>query len=122
MNPTQAPSTALLLGIMAAAGILMTAFPSAAQSDAAANATVPPTNSPARAATNSSSDAGAQSDFWQQARNLTLGPFNLHPRFVASVTYDDNLSFVTANPESDCYWNILPGIQAVAGDDAALTP
>jgi hypothetical protein len=51
---------------------------------------------------------------------LRLGPFNLHPRVIAGLTYDDNILFSSANPEADTFWTIQPALQAVAGDDAAL--
>src|SRR5450631_749174 len=51
---------------------------------------------------------------------LTLGPLNLHPRITAGMVSDDNLLFTSANKESDLAWTLQPGLQAVAGDDAAL--
>lgn len=52
--------------------------------------------------------------------NLSLGPFNLHPRAEAGLTYDDNILFSPSKTEADAIWSIQPGLQAVAGDDAAL--
>ncbi len=51
---------------------------------------------------------------------LTLGPLNLHPRVTAGMVANDNLLFTSANKESDLAWSLQPGLQAVAGDDAAL--
>ena len=51
---------------------------------------------------------------------LTLGPLNLHPRVTAGVVADDNLLFTSSHQESDLIWSLQPGLQAVAGDDAAL--
>ncbi len=51
---------------------------------------------------------------------LTLGPLNLHPRATVGVVSDDNLLFTSSHQESDLIWSVQPGLQAVAGDDAAL--
>ena len=51
---------------------------------------------------------------------LTLGPVNLHPRVAAGLVANDNLLFTSANKESDLFWTVQPGLQAVIGDDAAL--
>src|ERR1039458_5811434 len=51
---------------------------------------------------------------------LTLGPLNLHPRVTAGMVSDDNVLFTSANKEADLAWTLQPGLQAVAGDDAAL--
>jgi hypothetical protein len=51
---------------------------------------------------------------------LRLGPFDLHPRLAAGLTYDDNILLATVNRKADAIWMIQPGLRAVAGDDAAL--
>lgn len=56
----------------------------------------------------------------QQLIDLRLGPFDLHPRLIGGVTYDDNILYSTSNRESTAIWTVQPGLQAVAGDDAAL--
>jgi hypothetical protein len=52
--------------------------------------------------------------------DFRLGPFDLHPRVTAGMTYDDNILFSPTNTEADEIWTIQPAVQAVAGDDAAL--
>lgn len=51
---------------------------------------------------------------------MRVGPFNLHPRMFAGVTYDDNLLLTRQYRESDVGWLLHPALQAVAGDDASL--
>jgi hypothetical protein len=65
-------------------------------------------------------DSAAKTTVEKGSLELRLGPFNLHPRVTAGLTYDDNILFSSANPEADAFWTIQPALQAVAGDDAAL--
>lgn len=74
------------------------------------------TNAPAVA----QDDSTAKTSVVKQLLELRLGPFNLHPRLAAGLTYDDNITYATANREADAIWTIQPAFQAVAGDDAAL--
>jgi hypothetical protein len=55
-----------------------------------------------------------------QLAELRLGPFDLHPRFGAGLTYDDNFLYSTTGREADAIWMFQPAMQAVAGDDAGL--
>ena len=95
-----------------------------------------PTNAPDNAVTNAQGTASASvtnapdnsyasSTIEKNPLELRVGPFNLHPRLVAGLTYDDNILFSTANTavnpkESDTIWSVQPALQAVAGDDADL--
>jgi hypothetical protein len=65
-------------------------------------------------------DSSAKSSTMDNLLDLRLGPFDLHPRLAAGVTYDDNILFSTTNKLADAFWTIQPAVQAVAGDDAAL--
>lgn len=65
-------------------------------------------------------DSSSTTTWEKEASELRLGPFDLHPRLSAGLIYDDNLLLATANKEADAEWVIHPGIQAVAGDKAAL--
>ena len=49
-----------------------------------------------------------------------LGPFDIQPRVVSGVTYDDNILIASHNPESDVIWSLQPAFLAVAGDRAAI--
>jgi hypothetical protein len=69
---------------------------------------------------NQSDTPVAKSTSAASSEKLSFGPFNLHPRAEAGLTYDDNILFSPSNTEADVIWNIQPGLQAVAGDDAAL--
>jgi hypothetical protein len=51
---------------------------------------------------------------------MRAGPFDFHPRLGLGLNYDDNVLLSTANKQADVEWTIEPGMQAVAGDDAAL--
>jgi hypothetical protein len=93
------------IGIVAAFGCFRAGSPALAQT----------------AATTSSSDhAAATGPMNVPPLALTLGPLNLHPRVTAGVVADDNLLFTSSHQESDLIWSVQPGLQAVAGDDAAL--
>jgi hypothetical protein len=90
------------IGVVAAFGCLRAGSPALAQTTAAATvsdnaAATAPLNIP-----------------------LTLGPLNLHPRATTGMIADDNLLFTSTHQESDLAWTLQPGLQAVAGDDAAL--
>jgi len=90
-----------------------------AQDDSTAktySATNAVTNTPAAAP----NESAVNETVWKQLSELRLGPFNLHPRLSAGLTYDDNIKYSTASREADSIWTIQPAIQAVAGDDAAL--
>jgi len=65
-------------------------------------------------------NAAAKTLLANASSDLHLGPFDLHPRLSAGMTYDDNLLFSTTEKETDVEWMIQPALQAVAGDDAAL--
>jgi hypothetical protein len=82
------------------------------------------TNSSTNAATNTltaaKNDSTAESTLEKKPLALRVGPFDLHPRLSAGMTYDDNLLLAVANREADTEWLIHPALQAVAGDDAAL--
>jgi len=65
-------------------------------------------------------NATARTPWLEQLQDLRLGPFDLHPRLVAGLAYDDNIILGTTNKEADVIWSAAPGFQAVAGDDAAL--
>jgi hypothetical protein len=65
-------------------------------------------------------DSAAETPLAKKALELRIGPFDLHPRFAAGLTYDDNILYSPGARESDAQWLIEPGLQAVAGDDAAL--
>src|SRR5208282_5774659 len=59
----------------------------------------------------------------KELSDLRAGPFDLHPRLVAGMTYDDNISYAansSPNKEADEIEMVQPALQAVAGDDAAL--
>ena len=70
--------------------------------------------------TNAPDDSAAKTILGKKLSDLRLGPFDLHPRLVAGLTYDDNILLSTANKQADTIWMIQPALQAVAGDDAAL--
>ncbi len=53
--------------------------------------------------------------------DLHLGPFDLHPRLSAGVTYDDNILISPSHQEADFIWSLQPGVQISAGDKLALT-
>jgi len=65
-------------------------------------------------------DSAAKTSLEKQLLELRLGPFDLHPRLVSGVTYDDNILYSIGNKEADTIWMVQPALQAVAGDDAAL--
>jgi hypothetical protein len=67
-----------------------------------------------------SGDSAAKSSAVENLLDLRVGPFDLHPRLSAGLTYDDNILFSPTNTEADAFWTIQPAVQAVAGDDAAL--
>jgi hypothetical protein len=93
------------IGIVAAFGCFRAGSPALAQTTAT---------------TSSSDNATATGPMNVPPLALTLGPLNLHPRVTAGVVADDNLLFTSAHQESDLIWSVQPGLQAVAGDDAAL--
>jgi len=82
----------------------------------ASSSTNAPTNSPAATA----QDSGGEQMSEKKSFDLRVGPFDLHPRLSAGFVYDDNILLASTNKEADMDWMIQPGIQAVAGDDAAL--
>ena len=53
--------------------------------------------------------------------DLHVGPFDIHPRLSAGVTYDDNILISTSNQEADFIWSLQPGVRISAGDKLALT-
>jgi hypothetical protein len=65
-------------------------------------------------------ESSSGSSLEKDATELQLGPLHLHPALTTGVTYDDNITFSPTSPMKDVIWSIHPGIQAVAGDDAAL--
>ena len=65
-------------------------------------------------------DSPAETTVEKEPWELRLGPFDLHPRLAAGLTYDDNILYSTTNREADAEWMIQPAFQAAAGDDAAL--
>ena len=65
-------------------------------------------------------DYAAETTLEKRLLELRLGPFDLHPRLAAGLTYDDNILLSRANREADTIWMIQPALRAVAGDDAAL--
>lgn len=93
------------ISIVAAFGFFKTASPAAAQDNSM-------TNAPDDSYTNSITE--------KKPLELRIGPFDLHPRLVTGLTYDDNILFSTANAEADAIWTVQPALQVVAGDDAAL--
>ena len=108
------------IGALAAFSFFKTNSVAMAQSDSTANP-----YSSTNAATNALSgtlnnNSAPETTLEKQALELRLGPFDLHPRLAAGLTYDDNVLLTTANKEADTVWTIQPAIQAVAGDDAAL--
>jgi hypothetical protein len=129
--PDFAPARAFMLGnwirILFAVGVLNSSWLAVAQNDP-----VTPANASTNAGTNTVETA--QIDHTAAIQNgsademtplkkpseLRLGPFNVHPRLSAGLTYDDNILLASANKEADTIWMIQPALQAVAGDDAAL--
>jgi hypothetical protein len=115
------------LKILFVASILIVSRPAAAQNDLTLTA-----NTSTKALANfvevaqqdpqvaDQSNAPAQSTLFTRLSELRAGPFDLHPRLDASLTYDDNILLSPGNKEVDTIWQIQPGVQAVAGDDAAL--
>jgi hypothetical protein len=97
-----APRNWLIL--IAALSLFKTGPPAFAQSDSSAG----------------SQDASTGSSLGKAAADLHLGPFDLHPRVSAGLTYDDNILYSAANKEADTEWLFRPALQAVVGDDAAL--
>jgi len=93
------------ISLVAAFGFIRTGSHALAQNNAA--------TTPSAAATTTTTVAKAPLE-------LRLGPLNLHPRVTAGMTADDNLLFTSVNQEADISWTLQPGLQAVAGDDAAL--
>jgi hypothetical protein len=77
----------------------------------------PTATTPSDAATNTT-----HTTLEQKLLDLRLGPFALHPRLAAGLTYDDNILYAINghNKEADTEWMIQPAVQAVAGDDAGL--
>ncbi len=67
-----------------------------------------------------SDDTTTESTDQKKPLDFRLGPFDLHPRVTAGMTYDDNILFSSMNTEADEIWTVQPAVQAVAGDDAAL--
>jgi hypothetical protein len=65
-------------------------------------------------------DAATETALNKEPQELRAGPFDLHPRLSAGLSYDDNLLFSTGNKEADAEWLIQPGLRAVAGDNATL--
>ncbi len=70
--------------------------------------------------TNAQDSSAAKTTLQRQPWDLRWGPFDLHPRFVAGMIYDDNILLAEANKEADAEWLIQPAVQAIAGDDASL--
>jgi hypothetical protein len=93
------------ISVLAALGFFKAGFVAVAQNDSAAT---------------TQDDSTAKTTLEQKSSELRLGPFDLHPRFSAGLTYDDNILLSTANKEADAEWLIHPELQAIAGDDAAL--
>ena len=91
------------ISLVAAFGFIRTGSHAQAQNNAAATPSAATTTTVAKA-----------------PLELRLGPLNLHPRVTAGMTADDNLLFTSVNQEADISWTLQPGLQAVAGDDAAL--
>ena len=108
------------ISVLAAASFFKTGALAVAQDGPAAK-----TDSSTNAATNTlaiaqTDDSAAATTLEKKPLELRLGPFDLHPRLAAGLTYDDNILLTPANKEADAIWMIQPALQAVAGDDAAL--
>jgi hypothetical protein len=107
------------ISLMAAFSLFTTAFLAVAQDDSTVK-----TYSPMNAVTNTlaaaPNDSAVNETVQKKLLELRLGPFDLHPRLAAGLTYDDNILYSRVNRESDAEWTIQPAFQAVAGDDAAL--
>ncbi len=99
--------------MLAVAGFLATGIAALAQDQAGPTAG---TNGAAPAYANESTSDSFLNKLWDRR----LGPFNLHPRLMTSFTYDNNILLSTSDKEADGIWMVQPGLQAVAGDDAAL--
>jgi hypothetical protein len=93
------------ISVAAAFSFFKAGSPAAAQNDATAA---------------TQNDSPAQTTVEKEPWELRLGPFDLHPRLAAGLTYDDNILYSTTNREADAEWMIQPAFQAAAGDDAAL--
>jgi hypothetical protein len=107
------------LSILAALTILISGSIAVAQSGSTAktdSTATAVTNKPAATQTNSATEAALD----RKPLDLRLGPFALHPRLSAGLTYDDNILLAANGAEADTEWLIRPAVQAVAGDDAAL--
>jgi hypothetical protein len=117
------------ISVLAAFGFFKSGTPDAAQDSSATNT---PNNVVTNAQDNSSASVTNAPDnsytnsiTEKKTLELRIGPFDLHPRLVTGLTYDDNILFTTdstaANPkEADTIWSVQPALQAVAGDDAYL--
>jgi hypothetical protein len=104
---------------LAAFSLFQTGSLAVAQDDSTAK-TSSSTNAVANVPAAAPDDSTSKTSLAKELLELRLGPFNLHPRLSAGLTYDDNITFSTANREADAIGTIQPAIQAVAGDDAAL--
>jgi hypothetical protein len=51
-----------------------------------------------------------------KAPALHVGPFDIHPRASAGVSYDDNILVRANDPQADVIWTFSPGISAVANN------
>jgi hypothetical protein len=78
-------------------------------------------DAPGRTAGDSGTNT-VQTTLAQKLSDLRLGPFDLHPRLSAGLTYDDNILIAINGhtKEADVESLIQPAVQAVAGDDAGL--
>jgi hypothetical protein len=102
------------IGTVAAVVFLDGALRAAAQEGHAASNAMPNTNSAAM------TDTGGDSSPVKKSFDMRAGPFDFHPRLSTGFIYDDNILLASTKKEADVDWTIQPGIQAVAGDDAAL--
>lgn len=67
--------------------------------------------------------AGEMPDEFGSDKNpvgFRYGPVDLHPRLTSSVTYDDNIEFMSTNAERDVKWVAHPSFQIVGGDESDL--
>jgi hypothetical protein len=72
-------------------------------------------------ALSSSPSAASRPSFSSRLPDLRVGPFDIHPRLVTGVMYDDNIYISSHDAKSDFIWSVQPAASIVAGDRQAIT-
>ena len=100
-----------------------TALPEGAETARGADASTKPaatTSSASQAVETGTSSSRGLERWFTDPPQLKVGPVDIHPRFTAGMTYDDNIYISRNRPVSDEIWSISPGVQLIAGDRQAM--